>query len=63
MVTRMAITFVRAVETARAAGLARYSISRAVARMFSAVTEFTRPGRENVRDTVEGETPAALATS
>jgi len=32
-------------------------------RMRAAVSAFTRPGRANVRLTVDGATPAAFATS
>ena len=41
----------------------RYPMSAAMRRIRSAVEALTRPGRENARDTVDGDTPAAAATS
>ena len=58
-----AIIEVRPVGSARASGLVRYPSSAATLRIRSAVSKFTRPGRENARDTVDAVTPAAAATS
>jgi len=49
--------------TARTNGFLRYPSRSAAARMRSAVSAFTRPGREKARDTVEGATPHSRATS
>ena len=44
-------------------GWTRYPRVPAIRRMRSAVSAFTRPGLEKARETVEGATPAAAATS
>jgi hypothetical protein len=54
---------VRDVVDALATGLARYPSSVATALTWAAVSELTRPGRAKARDTVDGATPATLATS
>ena len=58
-----AIIEVRPVGNARASGLVRYPRFAAASRTRSAVSAFTRPGRENVLETVDAATPAAFATS
>ena len=54
---------VRPVGSARAIGLGRKPSSAATAVMRASVAAFSRPGRPSARDTVEGLTPAARATS
>ena len=58
-----AIIELRPVGSALARGLVRYPSAWAAVRIRSAVSAFTRPGRENALDTVDAATPAAFATS
>ena len=46
-----------------AAGVGKPAFAQSLREGRSAFGQLTRPGRENARETVDGATPAALATS
>lgn len=61
--TDTTMTLDRSRSSGSAARLARYPRLSAICRIRCAVSGFTRPGLVSARDTVEGATPAASATS